>query len=118
MPDPLIVDMINDFAHIEGEQYLASTKDIIPFIQGELQYFRERMRPVVFCNSIVNACTPADHRQKFRAQVIQGLSPRTGEICVKKTRPNAFFATDLSAILTDLKIKTLTIVGAYAICNI
>jgi nicotinamidase-related amidase len=108
----IILDMINDIAHIEGQRYEAATADIIPFLQGELQYFRDRMRPVIFCNT--SSYKPASRKNSFGREVIQALSPRTGEICLSKTRPNAFFETDLLMTLSHLKVKTLTIVGAFS----
>lgn len=109
----LVLDMINEFAHKEGRQYEPATTDIVPFVQGELQYFRERMRPVIFCNTLV-AYEPMDDSNNFAAEVIQALSPRTGEICISKTRPNAFFRTDLADILGTLRVRNLTIVGAFS----
>ena len=108
----LIVDMINDYAHESGGQYMAKTKDLIPYILGELRYFRERMRPVFFCNDIVvppHGVHPDE--ALFRAEVVQELSPRTGEGCLHKTRPNAFFKTDLAVSLSKLNVEQLTIVG-------
>ncbi len=71
-------------------------------MQGELQYFRERMRPVIFCNTVGNG------------GVIQALLPRTGEVCVSKTGPNAFYETELLTVLKSLKVTYLTIVGAFS----
>lgn len=110
----LILDMINDVAHPEGKNFDASTADIIPFVQGELQYFRERTRPVVFCNTKMTQKPQDPAHEDFGARVIQALSPRTGEITITKTRPNAFFATDLLRVLQGLKVKNLTIVGAFS----
>jgi nicotinamidase-related amidase len=110
----LILDMINDIAHPEGRNFNRATVDIVPFLQGELQYFRERARPVVFCNTKVLSPIPEDEADDFCLKVIQALSPRTGEITLRKTRPNAFFATDLEKVLKSLKVKTLTIVGAFS----
>ena len=107
----LILDMINDIAHSQGRNFAPSTLDIIPFVQGELRYFRERMRPVIFCNTVGSL---SDEAQEHPSRVIQALSPRTGEITVSKTRPNAFFGTDLLSVLKTHKAKTLTIVGAFS----
>ncbi len=100
----LVVDMINEFANEGGQSYIPSSREIIPYILGELQYFRERMRPVIFCNT-------QWEQAELRSEVIRELSPRTKEICLNKSRPNAFYNTELKAILQQLKVKTLTIVG-------
>jgi len=101
----LIVDLINEFCMVKSQNFIAQTKEIIPFIYGELQYFRERMRPVIFANTWWS---------EDRSQVVRELSPRTGEISINKPRPNAFFATELHSVLTRLKVKNLTILGAPA----
>lgn len=95
----LVVDMVEELEHEESKAYSVASQEILPFVQGELQYFRDRMRPVIFCMSAENS------------RIIRALSPRTGELCIKKDRPNAFFNTTLSDILNSLKVKTLTIVG-------
>jgi nicotinamidase-related amidase len=108
----LILDMINEFGHLDGNRFESGIVDIIPYVQGELQYFRERMRPVIFCNSELP--NDAGDESLIRSQVIQALSPRTGEISIKKTHHNAFYKTDLANILAALDVCDLTIVGAFS----
>lgn len=108
----LILDMINEFGHVDGNSFTSGILDIIPYVQGELQYFRERMRPVIFCNSDLGHESGDD--TPIRSQVIQALLPRTGEISIKKSHQNAFHETDLANILTALKVSDLTIVGAFS----
>lgn len=100
----LVVDMINEYANEGGKSFIPASREIIPYILGELQYFRERMRPVIFCNTQWDG---AD----LRSEVIRELSPRTKEISLNKSRPNAFFNTELTSILQQLKVKNVTIVG-------
>lgn len=104
----IILDMINEYAH-SNNACDASMADAIPYIQGELQYFRERMRQVLFCTTTIDPSEVGS-----TSNVIQQLGPRTGEIVIKKTRPNAFFETNLFSVLCGLKIKTITIVGAFS----
>jgi len=109
----IILDMINKFAHVEGSQFEPRTADIIPYLQGEVQYFRERMRPVIFSNTFELLDQPTE-KDDFDQQIIQPLSPRSGEILIKKDRPNAFYRTELSDMLFNWKIRNLTIVGAFS----
>lgn len=95
----IVVNMTDHFAHQDGACYIKTSKEIIPFVQGELQYFRDRMRPVIFCST------------KARGNIIRELSPRRGEICIEKEKANAFLNTNLGQILLDQKVKNLTIVG-------
>jgi nicotinamidase-related amidase len=88
----LVIGMTND-------QTLESSREIIPFIQGELQYFRDRMRPVIFCSKHANS------------EIIKELSPRTGELSIRKIGFNAFLHTDLAHFLRTQNISKLTLVG-------
>lgn len=111
----LIVDLVNEFSIEKSSNFIPQIKEIIPFIFGELQYFRERMRPVIFANTCWPESRPSQAESVFlRSQVVRELTPRTGEIIINKSRPNAFFASELFAVLTQLKVKNLTIVGAPA----
>ncbi len=101
----LVIDMINEFADSAGGSFIPGAKEIIPYILGELQYFRERMRPVIFCTTQWPKTTDQ------RSEVIRELSPRSKEICINKARPNAFFNTELKAILDQMKVKNITLVG-------
>jgi len=91
--------MTDQFAHKDGARYVAASREIIPFVQGELQYFRDRMRPVIFCSTAA------------RGSIIRELSPRRGEICIEKNTSNAFLHTNLAHLLVEQKVKTLTIAG-------
>ncbi len=46
------------------------------------------------------------------SQIIAPLSPRPGELVVRKNLPSAFFATNLNAWLTSRGVKTVVIAGA------
>jgi nicotinamidase-related amidase len=110
----IALDMINYLANPLGGGYHPGTSDIIPFILGELNYFRERMRPVIFCNSIFTKTDGLNAEAvKFNEKIINQLSPREKEICLKKTRPNAFYNTELSSVLENLQVGTVTIVGIF-----
>lgn len=83
----------------------SAVHDILSYIEGELSYFRERVRPVVFCNTyLLNG---------VESQNIDRFKPRLGEVVINKTRPNAFFSTNLSQVLQSLKVGKITIVGAF-----
>ena len=70
-----------------GSAAVTGAAEIVRFIQGELRYFRERGRLVVF----------ATHDG---GPIIPELTPRSDEITLATTVPSAFFATDLDAIIT------------------
>ena len=95
----LILDMVADRVAAAGP--LATT--IVRYVQGELRYFRERGRPVIF------ACTAPDLDEP--PQIIQELTPRSDERVMWKSAPSAFFDTDLGETLKELEIARLTLVG-------
>lgn len=104
----IILDMINDIAHPEGGNFEPATLEIVPLVQGELKYFRERMRLVIFVH------TDMGEGHDFKTQIIQSLSPRSKEIILSKKGPNAFFDTDLAKILHEHRIGSVAIVGAFS----
>ena len=109
----LVLDMLYDFTHREGRYFTSSALDIVPFVEGEIQYFRERMRPVIFCNSIDGYDFTKAHKHGPVQHMVQSLIPRASEISIKTSRPNAFFNTVLAKVLNDLKVRKLTIVGLF-----
>lgn len=97
----LILDMAVE--RVTGARAVPGAPGIVRYVQGELRYFRERGRPVIF------ACTALDLADP--PQIIQELTPRADERVMWKSAPSAFFDTDLDATLRDLRVKRLTIVG-------
>ena len=72
---------------------------MVRFIQGELRYFRERGRLVVFAS-------PED-----AGVVIQELTPRSDEVSLTKVGPSAFFRTGLDDVLRSHRVQRVTLVG-------
>ena len=79
---------------------VAGIQNIMPMVKGELQYFRERDRTVIF------AISPAN------GPVIEQFAARSREITVHMPGLSAFYNTELEAILRELSISRLTLVGA------
>ena len=75
----LVLDMTLD--RFRGSAALEGATGIVRFVQGELRYFRERGRMVVFAHDETSSV------------VIQELTPRSDERVLKKPAPSAFFAT-------------------------
>jgi nicotinamidase-related amidase len=94
----LILDMV-----AERVDAVPGAAGIVRYVQGELRYFRERGRPVIF------ACTAPDLSEP--PHVIQELTPRSDERVMWKGAPSAFFDTDLGDTLKELSVRRLTIVG-------
>jgi nicotinamidase-related amidase len=73
-------------------------RDAVRFIQGELRYFRERARLVLFAQSAGDT-------------VVNELTPRTDEHVIDAAGPSAFFRTDIDTLLRARSIRRLTVVG-------
>ena len=93
----VVLDMTLD--RFRGDRTVPGAAGIVRYVQGELRYFRERGRPIVFANDVL------------AAPVIQELTPRSDEPVLKKTAPSAFFRTELEAHLTRHRVRRVTIVG-------
>jgi nicotinamidase-related amidase len=106
----LILDMVVD--RLDGAHAVPGAHNIVRYVQGELRYFRERGRPVIF------ACTAPellDHALGASGAeppaIIQELTPRSDERLMWKSAPSAFFDTDLGDTLRELAIRRLTLTG-------
>ena len=93
----IVLDMTLE--RFRGPEALDGAAGIVRFVQGELRYFRERGRTVVFAHDETSSV------------VIQELTPRSDERVLKKPSPSAFFATDLDAQLQQRHIRRVTLVG-------
>ncbi|MEM7446510.1 MAG: isochorismatase family protein [Pseudomonadota bacterium] len=120
----LVVDFVNGFVDPEvfgGGNTLEAAKASIPVLAA----FREQGLPVVFTRivyaedgsdagvwcekmprlKILTESNPASH-------VVDFLTPRTGELIVRKTQASAFCDTNLSAVLRAKGVDSLAVVGA------
>jgi nicotinamidase-related amidase len=97
--DRALVVLDTTLDRFRGDRAVPGAASIVRFVQGELRYFRERGRPVVFA---------IDERASV---VIQELTPRSDELLVRKAAPSAFFRTELEQHLIRLRVRRLTLVG-------
>ncbi len=93
----VVLDMTID--RFRGPTSIDGAGGIVRFVQGELRYFRERGRVVVFAHD------------EDASSVIQELTPRSDERVLKKPAPSAFYGTDLELLLQKKHIRRLTLVG-------
>lgn len=97
----LILDM--SVERVRGSAAVVGANQIVRFIQGELRYFRERGRLVVFANTV------GDNQQDD--VVIPELTPRSNEVRMRLSSPSAFFDTNLHELLQKQAVRRLTLVG-------
>ncbi|MGD9942366.1 MAG: isochorismatase family protein [Burkholderiaceae bacterium] len=120
----LIVDFVNSFANparFGGGNIPAA----IERTAGLLAAARERRWPVAHTR-IVFADDDADgnifslkvpgmltlKEEDADSHIVPSLTPRTGELVVRKTVPSAFFGTSLAPWLTQHGVQTLLVAGA------
>lgn len=101
----LVLDMTTD--RVAGPAAIPGATQIVRYVQGELRYFRERGRPVIF--SCTSSRTTADLEKP--PELLADLWPRSDERVLYKSVPSAFFDTDLAATLRALHVRRLTLVG-------
>lgn len=120
----LIVDFVNGFADPEvfgGGNIASAIERTVPL----LAHARERGWPIAHTR-IVFADDDADQNiftlkvpgllalkeHAHNSAIVPQLTPREGELVVRKTVPSAFFGTSLAAWLAQRGVQTLVVAGA------
>lgn len=126
-PALLVIDMQHDFVDPESLSTCAPMAEArVPAIQSILEVARSTGTPVFHTQGIVKPdlsdlglwkgyakrkglCQIDGSRG---AEIVEELAPLPGERVIRKTRPSAFFGTDLHEHLQSSGIDTLLMVGA------
>jgi nicotinamidase-related amidase len=115
----IIVDMLNDFIDPQGKLYCGETGPAtVPVVRAQLDLARQQGDLVIY---LKDSHPPDDLEfEKFPPHCITGswgsriiaqLTPLDGEIVISKQRYSGFYGTDLSAILADSGVQTVTVAG-------
>ena len=120
----LIVDMIGDFEHEDGEELFLNTLPAAEKLSELARRARHAKVPVIYVND-----NYGEWRNDFRAtlegarnsergrRIIELLEPGPHDYHVLKPQRSGFFSTPLDVLLTSLKVSTLIITGiATDIC--
>lgn len=120
----LIVDFVNGFADPEvfgGGNIAPAIERTVPL----LAHARERGWPIahtrivfadddadenIFTLKVPGLLTLKEHTHN--SAIVPQLTPREGELVVRKTVPSAFFGTSLAAWLAQRGVQTLVVAGA------
>jgi nicotinamidase-related amidase len=114
----LLVDLLNDFEHEDGERLLESFRARREGLVGVLGRARTEDVPVVYANDDFGAWDGDRERLVRRAlegrgrELVEAIQPQDGERFVVKPRYSAFDKTPLELILRELEVERLLLAGA------
>jgi nicotinamidase-related amidase len=115
----LLIDVINDFEHEDGEQLFEHALPASERIAALAQRARDAGIPVVYVNdnfghwrddfdAVVAHCGRPGARGR---EVVERLKPNDEDFFVLKPKHSAFFATSLETLLAHLGTETLVLAG-------
>jgi nicotinamidase-related amidase len=115
----LLVDVIKDFRHEDGERLLASYEARHDALKAVLAAARENGTPVVYANDDAGTWDSdfprllVDAVERGRAgDLVASVAPQDGDVVVLKPRYSAFDATPLEMILREqLEVDELLVAG-------
>jgi nicotinamidase-related amidase len=114
----LLVDVVNDFEHEDGEKLLESFRERHKGLVSAVESARAQKTPVVYANDnfgVWDGDAPRLVRQALEgrgADLIEAIAPLDDDSFVVKPRYSAFDHTPLELILHDLETERLLLAGA------
>jgi len=114
----LLVDVINDFRHEDGDKLLESFRERHGALLRALEDARAKGVPVIYANDNFevwdgNAARLVDEARRGRAgDLVEQIAPRPDDRFVVKPRYSAFDHTPLVLILRELEIERILLAGA------
>ena len=114
----LLVDVINDFEHEDGDQLLESFRARHEGLVRALESARSGGMPVVYANDnfgVWDGDGPRLVRQALEGlggELVEAIAPQDDDAFVVKPRYSAFDHTPLELILRDLETERLLLAGA------
>jgi nicotinamidase-related amidase len=114
----LLVDIVNDFRHEDGEKLLASFRERHAGLVAALEDARAREIPVIYANDNRGAWDGDAARLVREAEnglggeLVSAIAPQEGDRFVVKPRYSAFDHTPLDLILRDLETERILLAGA------
>jgi nicotinamidase-related amidase len=115
----LLVDVIKDFRHEDGERLLTSYRERHGALVGAIGAAREAGLPLVYANDnggVWDSNFPGLLREALEkglaGALVEAVAPREGDLVVLKPRYSAFDATPLQSILREsLGVEELLVAG-------
>jgi nicotinamidase-related amidase len=114
----LLVDVVNDFRHGDGERLLASFRERHEGFVAAVAHAREREIPIVYANDNVGVWDgdgPGQVRRAisegFGGELVDAIAPQEGDRFVVKPRYSAFDQTPLALLLRELGVERILLAG-------
>jgi nicotinamidase-related amidase len=113
----LVVDVLNDFEHEDGEALLASFRRSQPTLAAALTAARNAGVPVIYANDnhgVWDGDGPALVRRALAGRggdLVRDVAPRDGDRFVVKPRYSAFDHTPLEQMLRELDAERILLAG-------
>lgn len=120
----LVIDMQNDFVRKDGVLHVPGIDDRLSAYRMFIEECRKRGLPIIYTRHVFDAANNPIEAELFPVLLKEGLRPGTrghaiidelapdpGDTVMEKTRYNAFFKTDLDAVLATKGITHVIITG-------
>ncbi|HWE82866.1 MAG TPA: isochorismatase family cysteine hydrolase [Gaiellaceae bacterium] len=114
----LVIDLLNDFVHEDGDALLSSLRERAPNIGHVLEVARDTGVPVIYVNDERGAWTSDAVRlvrialEGKAGDLVEPLLPQAGDPVLLKHRYSAFDHTALDILLESQDVRRVLLVGA------
>ena len=113
----LLVDVLKDFRHEDGDALLESYRRRHSALVSLLQEARARGAPVVYANDRGEHTTPGEVVREAieegkAGELVAEVAPAEGEPILLKDAYSGFEGTELSSLLTGLGVQKVLLAGA------
>jgi nicotinamidase/pyrazinamidase len=115
----VVIDVISDFRHADGEKLFASFRERQPSLHAAIDAARSREVPILYVNDSHDewdADVGGWIRRTIEAapapELLEVVAPRPGDVFLRKPRYSAFDHTALAIILGGLEIERVLLAGA------
>jgi nicotinamidase-related amidase len=114
----LLVDVVKDFEHEDGDRLLASFRERHAGLARAVAAARRAREPVVYANDGAGATGESDAAALVRralagqaGDLVRDVVPRPGERFILKPRYSAFDETPLATVLHELGVGEIALAG-------
>jgi nicotinamidase-related amidase len=113
----LLVDVLSDFEHPQGERLAAAFRDAVPALGEVIGEARSRQMIIVYANDVVGRWTEGREQMVERAltgpagEAMRQVAPQPQDVFVVKPRYSAFDHTPVRLILASGGIERIVLAG-------